>query len=61
MRPKQSDQTAARRNEEKLELLREVQDKFLRSGMRVFGLWLQEEIEKLQQKPATKLRIVGNR
>lgn len=59
MRPNKADPNAARRNEEKLELLREVQDKFLRSGMRVFGLWLQEEIEKLQPKPATKLRVVG--
>lgn len=54
-------QFADRRNEEKLELLQEVQEQFLRSTMGVFGKWLQAEIEKLQPKPATKLRVVGNR
>jgi len=58
--PSKAEHFVSRRNEEKLELLKEVQDKFLRSGMRVFGLWLQEEIEKLQPKPAAKLRVVAS-
>jgi len=58
--PTKAEHFVSRRNEEKLELLKEVQDKFLRSGMRVFGLWLQEEIEKLQPKPAAKLRVVAS-
>jgi hypothetical protein len=50
-----------RRTEEKLELLKEVSDKFMQSSMRTFGLWLQEEIEKLQPKEAPKLRVVGGK
>lgn len=57
--PTKADYFVSRRNEEKLELLLEVQDKFMRLTMGPFGKWLQGEIEKLQPKQATKLRVVG--
>lgn len=48
-----------RRNEEKLELLLEVEDQFKRNTMRNFGLWLAERIAKLQpKKPERRLRAV---
>lgn len=47
-----------RRNEEKLELLREVQNQFQRNTMRNFGLWLAAQIADLEPKAPPKLRAV---
>ena len=56
--PTKADHFAARRTEEKLELLREVQDHFQRNTMRNFGLWLAAEIALLEPKAPAKLRAV---
>ena len=48
-----------RRNDEKLDLLKAVQDQFLGSTMRQFGEWLKGEIAKLEPAEKPKLRVVG--
>lgn len=56
--PSKSDHFAARRVEEKLDTLRQVQDQFQRNTMRNFGLWLAAQIAELEPKAPAKLRAV---
>jgi hypothetical protein len=53
-----ADHCAARRVEEKLEVLREVQEKFFQMNSGPFGVWLAQQIKALEPKAPRKLRAV---
>lgn len=55
--PTKADHFVARRNEEKLEVLKRVREEFRRNTMRNFGLWLESAIAELEPKTDSKPKL----